>query len=176
MVKFVYVPVLKTLQSMFKNKEVVQVVQQASKYTEDIYEDICDGEYIKTHSQDKHALQLQLYYDDFETTNHLGSKKGIHKLGCIYFILRILPPKCNSVLMNIHIISLFNSEDFKKYGFDAVLQPLVDDLMILDTQIIHTALYDTQVTGYNLALDGLFGFVESFSATLLQLILHNCEK
>lgn len=78
--------------------------------------------------------------------------------------------------MNIHIISLFNSEDFKKYGFDAVLQALVDDLMILDTQIIHTALYDTQVTGYNLALDGLFGFVESFSATLLQLILHNCEK
>lgn len=49
--------------------------------------------------------------------------------------------------MNIHIISLFHSEDLKKYGFDAVLQHLVDDLMILETQGIHTALYDTPLRG-----------------------------
>lgn len=52
------------------------------------------------------ALQVQLYYDDIETTNLLGSKKGIHKLGCIYFTLRNLPPKCYSVLMNNHVVAL----------------------------------------------------------------------
>lgn len=73
--------------------------------------------------------------------------------------------------MNIHVVSLFHSEDLKKYRFDAILQPLIDDLIILETQGIHTALSDAslrgtviQVTGDNLALHGLFGFVESFSA------------
>lgn len=159
---------------MFKNKDILESFQQMNQCREGLYEDISDGEYIKTHrlfSQDKHALQLQLYYDDFKTANPLGAKKGIHKLGCIYFILRNLPLKFNSVLMNIHTVVLFYSEDLKKYGFDAILKPLVEDLKILETKGIHTALSDTpvkgtvvQVTGDNLALHGLFGFVESFSA------------
>lgn len=54
------------------------------------------------------------------------------KLGCIYFILRDLPPKLISVLMNIHLVALFHSEDLKKYGFDPILKPLVDNLKIRD--------------------------------------------
>lgn len=68
--KFVYVPVLKTLQSMFKNKEILEAFELVNRCREGIYEDISDGECIKIHrlfSQDKHALQLQLYYDDLET-------------------------------------------------------------------------------------------------------------
>lgn len=92
---------------------------------------ICDGSYFKSNdffSQQKCALQIQLYYDDFETVNPLGSEKGIHKLGCIYFTLRNLPPKCNSVLMNIHVVAFFHSQDLKKYGFDEILKPLIDDV------------------------------------------------
>ena len=112
---------------------------------------------------------------EFETANPLGSKKGIHKLGCIYFILRNLPPKYNSVLMNIHVVALFHSQDLKTYGLDLIddiLKPLVDDLKILETQGIEVPFSDSpllgsviQVTGDNLGLHGLFGFVESFSAT-----------
>lgn len=116
-------------------------------------------------SQKKYALQIQLYFDEFETTNPLGSKKGIHKLGCIYFILRNLPPKYNGV-------ALFHSQDLKKYGFDDILKPLVDDLKILETQGIEVPFSESpllgsvkQITGDNLGLHGLFGFVESFSAT-----------
>ena len=118
------------------------------------------------------ALLIQLYYDDFETANPLGSKKGVHKLGCIYFILRNLPPKLNSVLMNIHLVALFHSEDLKKYAFDPILQPLVDDLKILETEGMQVPFSatpvkgsDFQVTSDRLAVHGLFGFVESFSAT-----------
>ncbi|XP_037401191.1 uncharacterized protein LOC119265236 [Pygocentrus nattereri] len=171
---FTYVPILGTLKSMFSNKELCQSFQQVKLQEEGIYKDINDGSYFKKHclfSKQEHAFQIQLYYDDFETANPLGSKKGIHKLGCIYFILRNLPPKLNSVLMNIHLVTLFHSEDLKKYGFDPILKPLVDDLRILETEGVQVPFSTAplkgsviQVTGDNLALHGIFGFVESFSA------------
>ncbi|XP_036392657.1 uncharacterized protein LOC118783083 isoform X1 [Megalops cyprinoides] len=79
--------------------------------------------------------------------------------------------------MNIHLVALFHLEDLKKYGFDPILQPLVNDLKVLETQGIQVPFSDTplrcisqlfsviQVTGDNLAIHGLFGTVESFSAT-----------
>lgn len=173
--KFVYVPILGTLKSMFKNSELCDSFLQPKQHENGIYRDICDGTLFKNNalfSQKEHALQIQLYYDDFETANPLGSKKGIHKLGCIYFVLRNLPPRYNSVLMNIHVVALFHSQDLKKYGFDDILKPLVDDLKILETEGIGVPFSDSplmgsviQVTGDNLGLHGLFGFVESFSAT-----------
>lgn len=101
-----------SLSSMFRNREVCESFQKA-KLKEGFYTDVNDGSYFRNHtlfSQQQHALQIQLYYDDFETANPLVSKKGVHKLGCIYFILRNLPPKLNSVLMNIHLVSLFHLE------------------------------------------------------------------
>ena len=98
---FVYTPILGTLKSMFRHTEVCEAFLQAKHNEEGIHKDICDGSYYKNNilfSQKKHALQIQLYFDEFETANPLGSKKGIHKLSCIYFILRNLPPKYNSVL------------------------------------------------------------------------------
>ena len=173
--KFMYVPILGTLESMFTNRELCNCFQQVKLHEDGIFRDINDGSYFRNHSlfaHQEHALQIQLYYDDFETANPLGSKKGIHKLGCFYFILRNLPTKLNSVLMNIHLVALFHSEDLKKYGFGPILQPLVKDLKVLETQGIQVPFLDTplkgsviQVTGDNLAIHGLFGMVESFSAT-----------
>lgn len=93
-----------------------------------LYKDNNDGLYFQNHplfSQQKYALQILLYYDDFETANPLGSKKGIHKLGCIYFTIKNLPPKVNSVLMNAHLAALFYTDDLKKYGFEEILKPLM---------------------------------------------------
>lgn len=160
---------------MFRNQELSTCFPQAKSHEDVIYKDINDGSFIRNlslFSEQEHALQKQLYYDDFKTVNPLGPKRGSHKLGCIYFILRNLPAKLNSVLMNIHIVSLFHVEDFNKYGFGPVLQPLVDDLKCLEIEGIKVPFSDTplrgtviQVTGGNLALHGIFGLVELFSAT-----------
>ena len=126
-----YVPILGTLKSIFKNSEIRECFLQEKRSKTGMYQDINDGLYFRNHplfSQHRHALQILLYYDDFETANPLGSKKGIHKLGCVYFTLKNLPPKLNSVLMNVHLAALFYTEDLKTYGFDLILKPLIDDL------------------------------------------------
>jgi len=74
--------------------------------------------------------------------------------------------------MNIHLAALFYTQDLKTYGFEEILKPLIDDLKILETEGIQLPFIDEpvfcsviQVTGDNLALNSLLGFVESFSAT-----------
>ena len=56
--------------------------------------DYCDGEVFRQHplfSRDLCALQIQLYYDDVEVVNPLGSKTTKHKVGnkilFLYFVI-----------------------------------------------------------------------------------------
>lgn len=73
--------------------------------------------------------------------------------------------------MNVYLATLFDTQDLKTYGFEEILKPLIDDLKILETKGIQLPFIDEtlfgsiiQITGDNLALNGLLGFVESFSA------------
>lgn len=79
--KFIYIPILKTLEFIFKNSDVCDFMQDCTQ--SDIFEDFCDGTYFKNHplfSSHRFALQIQLYYDDFEAANPLGSKKAFINL------------------------------------------------------------------------------------------------
>ena len=51
--------------------------------------DYCDGSQCKAHplfSTDPYALQIQLYYDDMEVCNPLGSNVKRHKLGKLHYL------------------------------------------------------------------------------------------
>jgi hypothetical protein len=73
-----------------------------------------------------------MFYNDFESAKTLGAKCGVHKIGAIYYVLGNLPPKFNSAVMNIHLVS-FQYQDLKKCGFDAILEPLVNDVKKLES-------------------------------------------
>lgn len=67
-------------------------------------------------------------------------------------------------------MALFHTEDVKKYGFETILQPLIDDIKILESDGIDLPfssekVYGTicQITGDNLGMHGIMGFTESFS-------------
>ncbi len=164
--------ILQTLQNILKHPNTTCRFKSGLPNKNGIYSDIEDGLYIKSHplfSTEKNALQIQLFYDDFETTNPLGSKKGIHKLCGIYFTLRNFTPQFNSSLTNIHLCALFHAQDIKTYGFDAILEPIVNDIKVLENKGIQgpdgfVRGSIVQVTGDNLGLHSLFGFVESFRA------------
>lgn len=165
--KFVYIPLLETLKFIFTNQQICNHMVQPCEKT-GIYKDFCDGNYFRNHplfSVKPNSLQIQIFYDDFETGNPLGSK---HKVGSIYFVLRNLSPKIKSALMNL--LALFHTGDVKKYGFNAILEPFVHDMKILECTGIEVPFSDepvhgtiAQVTGDNLGLHTLLGYVESFS-------------
>lgn len=167
---FIYVPILETFKFMCRIPDICDLLRKQYRSDPDTYADFCDGSYFKSHplfSTKSHALQIQIYYDDFETANPLGSKRGIHKIG-LYFIVRNLPPKFNSVLMNVHLLSLFHTQDLK-YSFDVILEPLINDIKKLESQGLNLPFCDepiygtiAQITGDNLGMHTILGFNESF--------------
>lgn len=171
-----YVPILETIKFLFSNEKMQNVYLKNKKRNDNMMRDYSDGCQFSTHPLFQlypESLQIQLYYDDVETTNPLGSKTKIHKMGAVYFTLQNLPPECNSSLAHIHLCVLFNSIDREKYGLGKILEPLLEDIRVLEnsgievevngqTQKLHGTL--SILTADNLAIHSLCGYVESFSA------------
>ena len=98
----------------YSHPNIKEMLQADSSPGEDVCKDLCDGELFKSlplFSKHKNAIQIQIFYDDFETSNPLGSKQGIYKVDAIYFTLRDFSPKYNSSLSNIHLVALFHAQD-----------------------------------------------------------------
>lgn len=169
---FMYVPVLDTLKSVITD-DFIQYYDRNLPKNSDRVEDIYDGSIIKDNmllSSKGNILQIQLFFDEFEVCNPLGSKAGVHKLGAIYFVLRNIPPFFNSFLNHIHLVALFYSLDLKCISFNKILCPIVNDIKILETKGI--VVQDRQFFGTlvalshdNLGANMLFGMVQSFNAT-----------
>ena len=128
-----YVPMLSTLESIFKSQHIAKILKNSGTGKLRLRE-MCDGSLLKTHplfSTEKHTVQSQMFYDDAEVANPLGSKRGIHKLGAIYSTLRNFSPN-GIFLANIHLCTLFHAQDFKRYGFSEILAPIVRDIKVFD--------------------------------------------
>ena len=110
--------------------------------------------------------------------NPLGSKRGVHKIGGIYFVLRNFPDFYNSQLSKINLLALFYFEHAKKYGINAIFKHIIPDIQILESVGIHvtgigqifgsvsTIVFD------NLGANSLLGFSESFSSHYYCRMLH----
>ncbi|KAK9736427.1 hypothetical protein QE152_g12491 [Popillia japonica] len=134
------------------------------------------GTYLSTNQlflNKKYFIQLQLYYDDFETANPLGSKAGIHKMGAFYFTIKNFFALNNSNLDQIYLVALFFTQDIKESGvtINTIMKPLIDDVKILETHgIIIPGLSDCvfatiiSLSHDNLAANCLHGMVECFQA------------
>lgn len=79
----------------------------------------------------------------------------------------------NSVLINIHLVSLFHTQDLHKCNFDVILEPLINvnlwknwKMKVLCLSFSVEPVYGTisQVTGDNLGMHTILGFNESFSS------------
>lgn len=81
-----------------------------------------------------------------------------------------LPPGSHSALTSIYLAVLCKSDDTKAFGFVKVLEPLIQDLTILEKHGVFVSQLGTFVKGSvqcviadNLSAHGIGGFVESFS-------------
>ena len=172
-----YIPPTQLLKNFLQLPGVWDCIQEYNKsvLSNGCLRDFHDGNYYKNHQllSNKNCIVLGLYNDDMETTNPLGSHTSVHKLGFFYYIIKNLPPKYNSVLKNCHLLQVYHSEDRKKYSFNTLLEYLVEDLKTLastgldicvNDELINVKVAIGQVSGDNLGMHGLFGFVESFIA------------
>ena len=104
---------------------------------DDIMQDFHDGLFCREHGFFFWILgtsSLLLYVDKCKIANPLGSKAGFHKRGVIYFTILNLLSRFHSSLCNCYLVSLFNAGDVKTYGYDLILQPLVNDIQLLEQE------------------------------------------
>ncbi|XP_044578915.1 uncharacterized protein LOC123261386 [Cotesia glomerata] len=141
---FQYVPIIDSLKLVISNPNVLQAILNEQKSPDGILSSFLDGQHAETHDflrRYPHVLRIQLYYDELEIVNPLGSKTGIHKLGAFYYSIQNIPPEINSDLNSIHVLLLCTDIDVKNYGFNKILQPFLNDLSALESDegvLVHT--------------------------------------
>ena len=79
-------------------------------------------------------LQTILYHHAFDVVNLLGNKASKYKVSAFYFVLGNLSAKYKCRLTDIHLVGLTQGKIIRKYEYENVLQPLIDDLIVLETQ------------------------------------------
>lgn len=132
---------------------------------------VFDGSAFKKHpffAGDESKICLQLYTDEFEVCNPLGSKRGKHKLTAVYFSVLNLGVQYRSALSGINLVLLVKDKHVCTYGFTKVLAPLLDDLAILENDgiVANGRLMKGSVfilTGDNLSSHRIGGFKASFN-------------
>ena len=180
---FCYIPIEDSLRLVLQHQQSIDLIMSGanSAGTDGLYVDWADGKNGKQHRKyfDEHHGQteaipifIQVYYDDVETTNPLGSKAGNHKIGAFYFVIKNFHPAVNSALHNIHLLALTHATDLKSHGFEPVLDAMVSDFMKLEEQGLTVELHGTkylfkcflsQIVGDNLGVHALFGYMQNFS-------------
>jgi len=138
---FHYVPLLKVLQQLLNQKDVLSKVfekrRQQSVSDQLHYRFFEDGQHFKNNaflSGDELRISLCLYIDDFEICNPLGTSRKTHKLCAVYWILGNLPPGSHSSLASIYLAILCKTNDVKTYGYNRIFEPLLQDLVTLEQQ------------------------------------------
>lgn len=118
-------------------------------------------------------IPIVLFFDDFEVNNPLGSHCTIHKLGALYVSIPVLPKKYMSLLNSIFLFQLFHASDRKTFGNKVIFDRAIRYLNTLSSEGIFIAtdfytgllkFHVVCITGDNLGLNGILGFVESFIA------------
>lgn len=125
------------------------------------------------HLNDDHTIVIPVFdfFDDLETANALGSHAVIHKIGVKYTVVKGFSPLLNSKLENILLNMICNSSERNVDGvFDVYLNEMSDleteGFSVTDSNGCTYKIYVVlvQVIGDNLGLNGLLGYVESFTA------------
>ena len=137
-----------------------------------------DGERYASHflfsDSDKFSIQIHLFFDGMGTTNPLRGQSTTCNVVVFYYTILNLPPMLNSCFVNVHLLALCHTLDIKTHGYRPVLERFVAEINHLQTVgfsgafpiigscQIYVGL--AQVSCDKLALNGLFGFIECFSA------------
>lgn len=176
--KFVYVSISETLA-----KIVPELPKPDVQPSDGLIRDVKDGRVYKENPYFiKHpdAYTILLYSDAIEINNPLGAKKGVNKLVNIYWTIAEIPKHLRSKTENWFLALTVKESDLKS-NRDAVYQPIVDDLLLLEKGITSS---DGKVLraglvfhlGDNLESHGVGGFNPCFSSRDVCRVCHKQHR
>lgn len=132
-----YISVIETLKLLHSNPKFRALVANEKRSEDGVFRSYLDGSRAKENAiirKYPNILRIQLYWDDVEVVNALGSKTTIHKIAAFYFCIQNLPAVESSQLSSVFLLALAYSEDLKtKNGFEKVLAPFLQDLQKLES-------------------------------------------
>ena len=97
-----------------------------------------DGEVYKSSSFFSNipsAFAALFYSDGVEVSNPLGWAKGRHKVVQVFYTLCEIPRCQRSQIDRTQLCMVFKEKLLKKYGYDTIFKPLVEDLKELEIGI-----------------------------------------
>ena len=128
---FIYIPIIKSLEQLFSNKRIAELIFAKKEFSEGFYYDITDGEWFKEDQYFKDhpdALMVIIFHDELEICNPLGSRASVHKVDMFYYIFANLTPKFRSKHSAVRLIAIANAKHVKSYGIEKILSPVIEDL------------------------------------------------
>ncbi len=176
---FQYIPINSVLCKLLSHGDVIDSItnQEVIKADNNLH-NFCDGELFKNDPYFiayPSALQIQLYLDELELCNPLGSRRGKHKVTVIYYMIGNLPKHFRSQQKFIHLSNIVEHKFIKEagYNYDNVLQHLLRDLQVLQTEGLEITVNGKQknirgkligVSADNLSAHTLAGFQIHFQS------------
>jgi hypothetical protein len=168
-----YVPIKDSLLQLLKIPGFYSILEFNKSYNGDIFSSFREGMFFKDENFPINVIFINIFYDDAEMANPLGSKAGRHKIANFYFTIQDLPEHMQSSLENIILLASVKSNDLKIAGANAVMQIVVDELLDLwengiefelDGHRINIKVALSQISGDNLGIHALLGYSEGFTA------------
>lgn len=164
-----YISIIDTLCLIMSNPKATEMVHSEEPQYDQTFSGFKDGSQFRDHpflQRFPYALRFSMHIDDIEVVNPLGSRKGKKKLTVVSFKIQNMNPAANPNLSNVYLALMVPSKMAKKYGFNVVLQPLIQDLKALesdagvhrtiDGKMIHLHGVLVNVVGDTLAVHELF--------------------
>lgn len=173
--KAMVVPFTKGLVQMYNNREMRSYLELPITASRDSkIRSVADGSIWQTHpffQREPQSLIIQLYEDDVEITNPLGSRTGIHKITNIYWSILNIPEHLRSNLKAIALLACVKSAYIKQFGFGPVLEEFflsLDQMQSEEGLLLNLNDNETIVArgalicvnGDGLALNAIAGFKE----------------
>lgn len=135
--KAYYIPIRFYLKALFSNENFCGLYFNSEPSADDYIRSYRDTPHFKRHALFIHCrsgLIIQLFFDEVEVVNPLGSKTKKHELGMFYFRILNLPNELNSLLSHIFTIAVVPSKLLNQNTFDIINQRIMKEIRELESE------------------------------------------
>jgi hypothetical protein len=172
-IKMQYVPIHDSILQLLQKPGFFEMLDKQTSYSGKRFSSFRDGKFFRDGNFPSQIIFINVYFDEAEVANPLGSKSGKHKLANFYFSIQDMPRHYNSSIHNIILLCSLKSNDLKILSANTVLNVIVSELLDLwknginfinAGQQMNVKVALSQLSGDNLGIHTILGFSEGFNA------------